>query len=60
MNELNPCCDRNHRLVRWEPLSCDAGHAHREYQCPMRVGNRRCAEIVIVPPLSSVCTKKEN
>lgn len=51
-------CSHGHRLVRWEPEPCDAGHDHRLYICPMRLGSRRCGEEQIVPPPSPACVRK--
>lgn len=48
-------CSRAHRLVRFEASGCAAGHEHRTYVCPMRVGSRRCGEVVVVPPYRGVC-----
>ncbi|MCW2905137.1 MAG: hypothetical protein JWO67_7402 [Streptosporangiaceae bacterium] len=50
-------CSHNHRLVRYEPTGCDAGHEHRQYRCPMRVGSRRCGEVMTVPRMSAACSR---
>lgn len=48
-------CPNRHRLIRWEPSPACTRHEHRSYGCPMRRGNRRCGEVVIVPPLGAGC-----
>ena len=52
-------CARSHRLVRFEALGC-RDHEHRVYRCPMRVGNRRCGEVVVVPPYGGACDDDED
>lgn len=48
-------CSRGHRLVRHKVLVCDAGHEHRVYVCPMRMGTRAHGEEVVRPEFGRTC-----
>lgn len=52
-------CSRGHRLVRYEVTVCDAGHEHRMYVCPMRMGARAHGEQAVRPPFGSNCWDDE-
>lgn len=53
-------CSRRHILIRFDVEVCPAGHVHRVWVCPMKIGTERCGEVVIIPPFTSACDKDKD
>jgi hypothetical protein len=53
-------CANNHALVRSEAVACDGGHVHRVLICPMRMGNRPCGDVTVLPPFGPGCARSES
>lgn len=52
-------CPRGHRIVRHEVVTCDAGHEHLIFVCPLRRGTAACGETVIRPMYGPSCWKDD-
>lgn len=53
-------CVRGHNLARYQIIYCRIHGEHRRYVCPMRSGNRRCGDVVTVPPVEPSCPVNAN
>lgn len=53
-------CPRGHNLARFTLIECPQHGDHQRYVCPMRLGNRRCGQEVVVPPIERNCALDEH
>jgi hypothetical protein len=51
-------CPIGHRVTRFDVQGCDAGHEHRVYVCPMRLGRTACGALMVVPPYGEGCEEE--